>query len=134
MKLSGFRVLLGDQFSGSGRGRGFKNRVFSPRVSGFRVPDYITIWRPAICYNNNKKAIVFGAKNAFWHFWNVQKMIFGSYRNVKKGVLQSDLTTGSEFFPYFFDLPQKNFKASCFDFILRAAARFWPIIWPIVWK
>ena len=38
----GFRVLLGDQFSGSGSGRGFKSRGRPPRVSGFRVLDYIT--------------------------------------------------------------------------------------------
>ena len=38
----GFRVLLGDQFSGSGSGWGFKSRGRPPRVSGFRVLDYIT--------------------------------------------------------------------------------------------
>ena len=38
----GFRVLLGDQFLGSGLGRGFKSRGRPPRVSGFRVLDYIT--------------------------------------------------------------------------------------------
>ena len=38
----GFRVLLGDQFSGSGSGRGFKSRGRPPRVSGFRVLDSIT--------------------------------------------------------------------------------------------
>ena len=38
----GFRVLLGDQFSGSGSGRGFKSRGHPPRVSGFRVLDSIT--------------------------------------------------------------------------------------------
>ena len=32
----GFRVSLGDQFSGSGSGRGFKSRGRPPRVSGFR--------------------------------------------------------------------------------------------------
>ena len=40
----GFWVLLGDQFSGSGSGRGFESRGRPPRVSGFRVLDYITIW------------------------------------------------------------------------------------------
>ena len=38
----GFRVMLGDQFSGSGSGQGFKSRGRPPRVSGFRVLDYIT--------------------------------------------------------------------------------------------
>ena len=30
----GFRVLLGDQFLGSGSGRGFKSQGRPPRVSG----------------------------------------------------------------------------------------------------
>ena len=38
----GFRVLLGDQFLGSGSGWGFKSRGRHPRVSGFRVLDSIT--------------------------------------------------------------------------------------------
>ena len=32
-------------------------------------------------------AIIFCTNFHFWHFSNVPKMIFGSYRNVKKGVL-----------------------------------------------
>ena len=38
----GFRVFLGDQFSGSGSGSKCRGRGRPPRVSGFRGPDYIT--------------------------------------------------------------------------------------------
>ena len=33
--------------------------------------------------------LIFCANFHFWHFSNVQKMIFGSYRNVKKGVFSN---------------------------------------------